>query len=197
MQYNEDDEWRNEPDVDEFIVARKLLNKRPAEALARLESLAGRGSRMSMVEIGWAYGLGRRVRYSFKDAEKWLRRAVTEGSISASFCLAYLYRTTEQFKKAVNAYKIGAKLDYSSYLYWLGVMCYNGQGCPKDEQLALMFFERASKLGHGFARRNAALLRLRSQSGIIDIVRGALSWISSIFYIMSLALKNARSHNLK
>jgi TPR repeat protein len=76
-------------------------------------------------------------------------------------------------------------------------MCYNGQGCPKDEQLALMFFERASKLGHGFARRNAALLRLRSQSGIIDIVRGALSWISSIFYIMSLALKNARSHNLK
>jgi len=197
LPYHEDNEWLSEPDVDEFIIARNMLKTRPAEALARLESLASSSSRMSMVEIGWAYGLGRGVQYSLKDAEKWLRKAVTAGSISASFYLAYLYRDTGQFEKAVNSYKIGAKVDYSPSLYWLGVMCCNGQGCPKDEKLAMIFFERASKLGHGFARRNAALLRIRSQSGILDVVSGALSWIGSIFYIISLALKNAKSHNLK
>jgi TPR repeat protein len=59
----------------------------------------------------------------------------------------------------------------------LGVMSLKGKGRLQDENLALMHFDEAWRLGHPMGLKNAAIIRLHRGKyirGIIDFVRGGL-----------------------
>ena len=75
-------------------------------------------------------------------------------------------------------------------------MYFNGEGGPADVIQAYVMWEKASELGHLYAKRNVGLLLLSGRRGASNIPKGLSLYLSSIFATISLLLKNPNSERL-
>lgn len=168
--------WEKEPAVKELDRANGLLETDPVRAFQELRTLTEKGSPHSMLLLGWAYERGLGTTADMKQAETWYRRAYEKGSKKVSkeaAChLGYIYLQQKNSDKAHEAFAAGAAMDYAPAIYRLGVMYRYGRGVNKQPDKARSLFERASVLGHVFAKAELAKQLMSGQFGFFNIFRG-------------------------
>jgi TPR repeat protein len=169
--------WTREPDRKALIHAFNLLSRDPEEALVELKALADRGSIASMLYIAHTY---RKLKRDLPQSNEWFRRAMNAGSPLGSYELARNYRNARNYAQALEILKVGDANDYAPSIHLLGVMYWKGVGVDKDIDKARKLFERASALGHVYAKRNLGTLLIKGHYGPRQAFRGLTLWAHAI-----------------
>ena len=84
---NDDELMAREADVEQLHRACAVLSTNTAQGLAELETLANRGSVMSMLCLGWAYYKKLGANIDLTMAEKWYKLAYQNSSSTALISL--------------------------------------------------------------------------------------------------------------
>lgn len=153
--------WTREPDYPRFQRAFDAMKTNRPWALGEFQALAELGSPISMQMLGRMYALGWGTPADMDLAMTWYRRAQERGDWRSPFFLGWIYLQRADYEKAFEAFTAGAALDHAPALYALGGLYRRGLGVAKQRKKARALFERAAALGHLFAKRDLALLRLR------------------------------------
>jgi TPR repeat protein len=172
--------WADEPDLIELRQAYDLMTVDRPQALARLQSLADRGSTMSMLYIAKSYVTADLSKGNLLEAEKWYRRAADQGSDFALYSLGKLYIKMGQTAEAKAIFSSNSLRDYLPAIHELGRMYHYGIGGEKDLRLARSFLEKASAQGHVFAKRELAGLLSGGSFGLAQVPRGLYLFVNSI-----------------
>ncbi|MGQ0593582.1 MAG: tetratricopeptide repeat protein [Gammaproteobacteria bacterium] len=173
-------DWENEPDLTRLNEAYGLLETDPTCAVKELQSLAELGSLYSMLYLGWAYQKGTGTRVDTKQAEIWFRRAYQKGSKLAIYYLGHLYLQQQEHSKAHEVFAAGVSMDYAPAIYCLGQMYVDGAGVSQQPDKARALLERATALGHVFAKRSLAKLLISGQFGFFNIFRGCFLLLGAV-----------------
>jgi TPR repeat protein len=169
-----------EPDLVRLNEAYGLLEANPGRAIAELQSLAESGSVLSMIYLGWIYQTDNNI--DMKKAESWLRRACDKGSKLAIYYLGHLYLKQREYEKAREIFMYGDSNDYAPATYCLAEMYIDGSGAKKQLEKARELLEKATSLGHVFAKRSLARLLMSGRFGFFNMFRG--------FFLLLGALKD-------
>lgn len=162
----------DEPDLIRLNAAYDLLQIDPAQAIKELQLLAEQGSLSGMLHLGWAYQKGTGNGVEPEQAEIWFRRAYEKGSRLAIYYLGHLYLRQKEYSKAHDIFTTGASMDYVPAIYCLGQMYMDGAGVSKQPDKARALLERATALGHVFAKRSLAKLLMSGHFGVLNFFRG-------------------------
>lgn len=166
----------NEPDYPRLERAYALLGTDATSGLAELRLLAERGSPMSMVYLGWAYGHSEGVEKDLQQADRWYRMAIATGSVIAQHYLARQYLRSRDFGEAQELLKLAVKQDYPPSLYMLGRMRLLGIGGTRDAAEGAALLERAMLLGNIPAKILLAQYLMVGNLGFGALLKGA--WLS-------------------
>ncbi len=191
------EEHKKEPDQLALSSAYELLQSEPQKAFPVLEGLADKGSLMSMLYLADAYMKGLGTPTDLTAAEKWLMRATDRGSHVAPHQLGLLYLDLKDYEKAEKMFRLGASWNYLPSLYRLGMMYSDGVGVVPDPDQARDFFERASSMGHVFAKRRLAGMLLRGECGPLGVLRGLWLLIVGFAQAVSGAISDAGSERMR
>jgi len=175
--------WANEPDMAELCRLYDLLSTNLEKAIAGLESLAERGSAMSMCYLADAY----RGVYGPKDLEKakyWYAKADENGIVEATAHLGRICAEEGDFDGAFQAFSRSSSRGDLPTTYRLAVMYRDGQGTQKDVQRARKLYQQATSRGHLFAKRDLATLYLKGIFGPMMFFRGLTMLVSLLFDII-------------
>ncbi|HUZ12111.1 MAG TPA: tetratricopeptide repeat protein [Caulobacteraceae bacterium] len=150
-----------------------------------------------MIYIGWAFAKGRDVPRDLARAEHWYRRAAETETPLAGLMLGNLYASQRRYPEALRAFEGGALKDHPASIYRIRRLYYEGQGVPRDEDRAKALWERAAELGHLFAKRNLALMRLRGRYGVAAMPSGATRLLAIWWGFFSVVLEYPYSELLQ
>ena len=173
-------DWTKEPDQVELRRAYDLRATDSTQALVALKALADRGSMMSMMYIAEIYRNGKETSVDLDEAQKWLRRAIQNGSVPASYELGRMLFEFKNYPQSKEAFEIGETHNFAPSINMLGTMYLNGIGVEKNLTRARELLERASSLGHVFAKRNLAGLLVRGADGPHGFFRGVRLFLVAI-----------------
>ena len=190
-------DWSAEPDLDKLRHCKALLQTDRLLALRGLEELADSGSIMSMLYLAHEHGHGALSSRNLEASINWYERAINAGSVLASFHLGLLYKGVGRFAEAFDAFKVGAEADLAASIYQLGRMYRDGLGVSKNLQEAQELWDRASVLGHPYAKRNVACFLISGRRGILNVPRGFLLLFAAIFQTFRLSMYEPTSYLLK
>jgi TPR repeat protein len=186
----------NEPDPAELYDAYHALKLGSEGGLARLESLADRGSMNSMLYIADAYRLGEGVSADFVKAEHWYRRAAELDSVIANDVLGRIWLKAGLTDNAIAAFSKAAERGYAPAIYALGRIYLSGVGVAIDEQRAISLLEQAMALGSLHAKGALAKYLVMRHKSISSVIRGY--WlgltcrIEFVFVLLTQGLKSDR-----
>jgi TPR repeat protein len=172
--------WADEPDLTELRQAYDMMAIDRPQALARLQSLADRGSTMSMLYIARSYVTSNPSSENLLEAEKWYRKAADKGFDSALYSLGKRYIKVGRAADAKAIFCSNPLKDYLPAIHELGRMYHYGIGAEKDPILARRFLEKASARGHVFAKRELAIMLSRGNFGLLQVPRGLYLFVNSI-----------------
>jgi TPR repeat protein len=189
--------WDNEPDLDELRQAYQLIDTAHQQAMEKLESLAARGSPMSMMYIADAYRTGKGTKIDLVRAEEWYRRASENGMVLGTYELARIYLDAKRYEQAKEAFDIGASKKYLPSINMLGTMYRDGLGVDRDLKRARDCFERATAGGHVFSKRNLGVLLMRGKFGVFQAMRGLVLFIASIRDLVIVGSSDSFSDRLR
>ena len=150
-----------------------------AGALFLLKKLAKEGCELAFLEIGNIYELGGGgVEKNLKKAIAWYERSISEihENPAAHLALGRLYLQSSEtcdFAKASHHFLI-AKDSEMGALFGLGMLFERGQGVPKSNEKALVYYREAANLGH-----ITALARISSLSREGGGVKRVCNWIKT------------------
>jgi TPR repeat protein len=192
-----DDPQTDEPDLEQLHRAYQSLASNPKEAVFELQELAAQGSTLSMLYLGHAHQNGIGGPVDLSKAEEFYRRAAERGSLPSSYQLGRMYFDTEKYLQAKDAFEIGAEGAYMPSLQMLGRMYMYGIGVNKDLEMAKDLFERASKKGHVFAKRNLAIILMTEKFNIVNLIRGAWLFAVSLLNVVTLVATDRLSDRLR
>jgi hypothetical protein len=164
-----------EPQIESWRQARSLLKRAPQQAAKQLQELAEAGSVLSMMDLGRAYTLGIGVSKDIAEAENWLTRAASSGSVRAHFHLGRFYMRLKKFDRARDVLEFAAVRQFAPALHDLGKIYYLGLGVEKNVSMAEQYLEKASQRGNVFATRLLASLLMRESATKGKKLRG--SWL--------------------
>ena len=89
-----------------------------------------------------------------------LAQSYLPGAALGLALMVYTGRGGDQdFSEAVKYFRMIRENAFSQLM--LGVMSLDGRGCPKNEEDALSYFDKAWMLGHPLGLKNAAIIRFR------------------------------------
>ena len=187
-----------EPDMDRLISAYRLLQTEPGPKVFReLEELAELGSLSSMVYLGCAYQHGMGTEKDMSAAETWFRRGYDSGSKLALYYLGHLYLAKKEYDNAEVVFVSGMKINYSPAIFCLGCMYLEGTGVIKQPDQARILFEKASGLGHVFAKRFLAKMYLSGRYGIFFFLKGVLLLVGAMKDFLVIAKSDPDSDLLR
>src|SRR5258708_1777281 len=109
-----------EKDADRFHHACALLSTNRPQGIAELETLAGQGSVMSMLCLGWTYYKKMGADIDLTTAEKWYKSAYQNGASTALISLGMIYFEQAEYPKAKKIFLDGVSQNDSVSMYWLG-----------------------------------------------------------------------------
>ena len=78
-------------------------------------------------------------------------KSADAGDAQAQNELALLFLENNKPKSALYWLELSAKQDFADAMHWLGRCYLEGNGLPKDNNLALMWIAKAASLGHPIA----------------------------------------------
>lgn len=164
----------------EYERARDLLyGKDWRRGLQELESLANRGSVMSILLIADALRRGWKYARDLPNAEAWYQVAVERGSVRGRYGLGLTHIAMGRFDKAIEGLNAAIIRNYPPAYSVLAGIYFEGKGVPVDRKKALNLWRRGASLGHLPSKRNLAYQRLRGADGLVGRIKGfftGLQW---------------------
>ena len=160
------------------------------EAYASLSKLAEAGDGSANLHLGWINqkGLGRQV--DLTKAEQHYLSAYKHGVPEAQYYLGCLYRSMGRYQEALRHLEEAASQGHPSAAYWVHVIYNDGEGVTKDSGRAVQYLQKASDLGHIFAKRDLAKRAIRGEFGLAKIPSGFCALISNAINGASIASAN-------
>jgi TPR repeat protein len=189
-------DWNAEPDLDLLRRSAESLFTATVQAMTDLEQLAERGSAMSMLQLGFAYGNVPGVTFDRGRQEYWYKRAAVTGSLYASMTLGRFYCIVDRYQEAVAEFERGLAGSYAPSIYLLAGLYYRGEGVEKNLGKYKKYLIKATTLGHLLAERSLAKLLLSGRYGFVNFLRGAGLWVHSCQNIRIVSRKNPESVRL-
>jgi TPR repeat protein len=187
---NNAQEIEDEPDLVRLKYAFECIDVDPVRACIEFQSLAELGSLTGMLYLGWLYQKGIGSVVDFKKAETWYRRAYEEKSSKlATYYLGNLYLDMKDYSRAQEAFTAGLLMEYAPAITCLGQMYVDGIGVSKDLEKARSMFEKATLLGHIFAKRRLAKLLMSGKFGLLNILRGCILFFEGINEVIIVGIK--------
>lgn len=118
--------------------------------------LADKGNAAAENGVGIMLDEGQGVETDSAEADKWFRRAETDGSIKATYNLGRQYELGHgrgiDYQTALRYYERSAERGYEVAQKALGMLYFNGtSGIPRDYDKAAFWFRKAADNGHPFA----------------------------------------------
>ena len=89
-----------------------------------------------------------------------LLKAADGGDAKAQNDLALLFLEHNKQKSAVYWLELAAKQNFTDAMHLLGCCYLEGNGLPKDDNLAIMWIAKAASLGHSIAQAQIQSMRL-------------------------------------
>lgn len=141
--------------VDEGL---KLLQKNTTESLRDAHRLFQKAAKennpVAEYNLGLLYLNGRGVQKNIDIATNWLRRAAGHGYVDAQFDLSQIEIKQKNYADAAVLLQSAADAGHIISAYNLGVMYAEGQGVPRNDKMAVQYFERAAKSNFAKAQHN-------------------------------------------
>ena len=158
------------------------VEKSEAEAVAWYRRAAEQGLAGAQFSLGSMYDRGIGVTADHLEAAKWIRLAAEQGYVIAQFALGSMYdiddhvpsnaaETAAQYERATEAvkwYRRAAQQGYALAQYNLGMLYQDGIGVPRDDEVALMWFEIAAAQGDTAAMDQRSTIAERMPREQID-----------------------------
>jgi len=126
-----------------------------------------------------------------------LKALVNRGSVRGSHELGRGYFELKDYKKAEDAFRIGATKNYAPSIQMLGLMFAKGIGVEKDLDEARALLERASRLGHAFAKRGLGEVLVRGKYGAFQMFRGMWLIVISVMSVIAISLHDQNDDRLR
>ncbi|NEX93810.1 tetratricopeptide repeat protein [Caulobacter sp. 17J65-9] len=136
------------------------------EALKELESLADRGSLMSMLLVADAAREGWKYEQDLPDAEAWYEAAVEAGSARGLFGLGRTHLAMGRFAEAIHELEAAIARGFPAAYNVLAIMYFNGEGVPVDRWRAWKLWRKGAALGHLPAKRHMVHQALHGRFGL-------------------------------
>src|SRR5262249_22327360 len=168
-----------------------------AQAFASLLALAETGCAKAQVNVGWMYSEGIGTPRNIDAALMWYENAAKLESPEGMYYCGRLRTVLGKHDESIKWYEDAARLNYSPAIYRLGYACETGLGVPRDLERARVYYERASFMGHVFARRQLALLLMRGEFGALSMFRAPFLFMSALFNMVRKARKRPYADELK
>ena len=127
-------------------------------AVAIWRPLAEKGDPDAAFNLAQAYRLGRGVKVSLANAQKWLERAALAGHLDAQTTLGLLLFDSGDRSGALRWLKSAAERGDPRALLVYGTALFNGDGMPSDRVLAYAYVSRAAAQGLAPAKTTLAEL---------------------------------------
>ena len=175
---------RGDPLLAEYECARDLLQGPDwRQGLKDLESLAHRGSIMSMLLVADALRDGWLYDQDLPRAERWYRVAVESASARGLFGLGLCHLLMNRFDEAIQNLEGAIAMDFPPAYNSLAGIYFRGDGVPIDRERALGLLRKGASLGHIPARRNIVLAFTRGKYGFWKRVEGFIGLIPLAYEI--------------
>ncbi|MCX7124017.1 MAG: tetratricopeptide repeat protein [Gammaproteobacteria bacterium] len=129
------------------------------QALKHYKQAAALGSIKAMTNIGDLYTQALGVNQNYQEALNWYQKALNEGDIlepAANIGQIYYlggYGVTQDYSKAFYYWTLSANAGDAESYYFLGEMCFEGIGVPKDYIQAYHYLNEAKTLGYPHAQK--------------------------------------------
>lgn len=185
---NVDERALDEPDMEGFRIAHRLLSSNPKEALVKFRELAERGSMLSVVQLANAYWKGVGVECDITRAETYYRRAENMGSLYAYYALGRMLMSLNRTDEAISAFSYASAKGYPPAIHYLGRMYFMGKGVGKNPVLGRQMLERAARKGSLAAKVTLSGLLIRDTRHPWNIIRGLWTRFTAICEIFIVVL---------
>ncbi len=178
--------------------AKKLWDEEHySEALEIALVGATQGDMESQVFVGNVFLKGGgSIEQNLHESVMWLDMSVESGSIVGHYLLGIAHYYLLDYTKALNEFVIASKSKYFAADYQIGKMYYYGVGVQKDIEKAYQYFLVAKKQDHMFASREVAVILMKGHKGFLNIIKGMMLFIATIFKGFIIAFKEPDSEKL-
>jgi uncharacterized protein len=148
-----------------------------ATALRLFRPLADKGDDIAQFDLGIMYSRGWGVSRDYAQAARWYRLAAARGNADAQYNLGILYDDNHRYAEAVKWYRQAADQGLRDAQFNLGLLYAKGQGVPRDDVQAYMWFELSAAQGGQSAvnNRDAAAQRMTAEQ-IAEAQKLAREW---------------------
>ena len=179
----------HEPDVYRLESAYGAINTRPEHAIQELEVLAGIGSSMAPLYLGWIYQTGDSVIKDDAKAEYWFKLSADRGQKLAAYYLGHHYLKLGRNADAIRVFERDAAAGSIASKYCLAMAILGGEsGKPEFDKARKLLTESAAE-GHVFAMRALASMYLSGKLGMLGRLYGLGLWGKAVITGLYLAVK--------
>jgi uncharacterized protein len=150
-------------------------------ALEKLKPLAELGNASALFNLGRMYARGEGVKENNPEAKKLYRKSAENGDVRAQNYLGLINDIKKNYKEALRWYKKSANQGNADGQFNVGYKYFYGQGVPKDNVLAYMWFSLAGgnegfASGYGTGGRKRAEMEMTSAQ-IAEAQKLAREWM--------------------
>jgi len=148
-----------------------------AAALRLFRPLANQGNDIAQFDLGVMYDKGWGVPRDHVQAARWYRLAAAQGNADAQYNLGVLYEDGRRYADAVKWYREAADQGLGDAQFSLGLLYAKGQGVPRDDVQAYMWFELSAAQDDQSAvsNRDAVAQRMKPEQ-IAEAQKLAHAW---------------------
>jgi TPR repeat protein len=83
-----------------------------------------------------------------------------------NFLALWTYYGQAKFEESIKKFRSLAEIHHPDALFNLGVIYHRGDGVPKDNSMAVMYWRRAADLGHTPSMNSAGTTLTKGEEGI-------------------------------
>jgi TPR repeat protein len=190
----DDDELiAREPDYELVHRAYALMLTDISKALSELETLANKGSVMSMLYLGWVYWKKLEDR---TNAERWYKLAYQNGSSTALVSLGMIYFLKKDYLEAEKIFLDGVSQNDGASMYWLGRIYLLRSRNEITSTRIRALWEDAAARGQVLAKYSLGYLFLKGRYGIGNIPRGIWLFLTALVDGFKVAYRDPSSRRL-
>jgi TPR repeat protein len=131
------------------------------EAFDLCFSMASTADKYVQTFIGWCFYTGEGTNKNIDDALYWFTLASKENYYDALYGRGLVYIQKDEYKKALDNFKLASDEGYLPATYWLGKMYRDGFGAEKNFEKAFELFKFGSKFGNLRCQKDYGLMLIK------------------------------------
>ena len=156
----------NDPYLSEYLSAGRTLDRDRPQALREIESLARRGSVLSMLFVADSLRRGSDWKIDLDKSAGWYGHAASLGSGRAMYGLGRVHLARRELDKAIDALEAACDRGCGAAMWTLGLLYkQGGDGVAPDIDKARALFERGASQGHIWSSRTLSILLMSGRYG--------------------------------